>query len=64
MMSSSRILPAFAVLLLAVPLASCGNRDLNAPELPRSAKTPSVSTAAATDSTITARGISTLGSGN
>lgn len=64
MMSPSRILPTFTVLLLAVLLASCGDRDLNAPELPTSANTSSVSTLTATDTTATTRGISTLGSGN
>lgn len=61
MMSPSRILPAFTVLLLTVPLASCGDRDLNAPVLPPAAD---ASAETAMDTTTTARGISTLGSGN
>jgi hypothetical protein len=65
MTSHSRIFLAPGVLLLAALLASCGNHDLNAPVVPASGNTPSIPGAAATtDTTTSARGISTLGSGN
>lgn len=64
-MKSLRILSALGVLLLAGLLASCGNRDLNAPVFPPSGNTSTVTSPGATaDTTTTAKGISTLGSGN
>lgn len=64
-MKSLRTFFVFGVLLLAGLVASCGNGDPGRPVLPTSVNHSTVPDAGATaDTTTTAQGISTLGSGN